>query len=50
MIARPGAVDAFDVNGCHLGSFKSVKAAAAAINQSRTSSCVPDTDGHKDNS
>jgi hypothetical protein len=50
MIARPGAVDTFDVHGVHLGTFKNIKAAKAAINTSRSSSCVPDTSGRRDNS
>jgi hypothetical protein len=31
MIARPGAVDAFDMHGIHLGRFKSLRAARSAI-------------------
>jgi hypothetical protein len=49
MIARAGGVDALDQAGSHLGTFKSVKAAAAAINQSRNCTCVPDTNGGRDN-
>jgi hypothetical protein len=50
MIARHGAVDAFDLSGCHLGTFKSIKAAAAAINSSLSGSCVGDTSARRDNS
>jgi hypothetical protein len=50
MIARAGGVDAFDVHGVHLGSFKSVKAATAAINTSLSSTCVFDTNARRDNS
>ena len=50
MIARAGGVDAFDQAGCHLGTFKSVKAAVAAINTSLVCSCVGDTSARRNNS
>jgi hypothetical protein len=50
LVVRPGAVDAFDTQGIHLGSFKTLKAAHAAINTSLSSSCVCDTSARRDNS
>jgi hypothetical protein len=48
IIARPGAVEAFDVHGVHLGTFRNVKAASAAINTS-FGSCVGDVQARGDN-
>ena len=50
VIACGDRCDAFDVSGVHLGTFKKVKAAADAVTLSRSSSCVPDTNGRRDNS
>jgi hypothetical protein len=50
MIARPGAVDAFDIHGIHLGRFKTIKGATSAINTSLSGSCVSDTAARRDNS
>jgi hypothetical protein len=49
MIARPSAVDAFDVHGLHLGTFKNIKSASSAINTSLSGSCVGDTNARRDN-
>jgi hypothetical protein len=37
--------EAFDPAGCHLGTYESLKAAAAALNSPRSSSCVRDISG-----
>jgi hypothetical protein len=50
MIARSGAIDAFDVHGVHLGAFKTIKAAQAAVNTSLSGSCVCDSNARRDNS
>jgi hypothetical protein len=42
VIRRAGGVDAFDQVGAHLGTFPNIKAAAAAICNPRSSSCVRD--------
>lgn len=44
LVQRGKAVDAFDPSGCHLGTFPSIKAAAAAIvgHHSRSVPCVRD--------
>jgi hypothetical protein len=47
LIARPGSVDAFDVHGVHLGTFKTIKAASSAINASLSSSCVCDSSARR---
>jgi hypothetical protein len=49
VIARPGAVDAFDVYGVHLGTFKTMKAAQAAVDTSLSGSCVCDTNARRAN-
>ena len=51
MVIEGGArCDAFDVAGVYIGSFNKLKAATDAVVLSRSSSCVPDTNGRRDNS
>jgi hypothetical protein len=62
VIERAGGVDAFDGNGVHLGTFRTIKAASDAVSLSRFDSsaspvseaseteCVPDGNGHKETS
>lgn len=46
-----GVVDAFDVSGVHLGTFKKVKVAVAAVNTSvPLRSCVADLSARMDGS
>jgi hypothetical protein len=49
VISRPGAVDAFDVYGIHLGTFKTMQAAQAAIDTSLSGSSVCDCSARRDN-
>jgi hypothetical protein len=49
VIERGGFVDAFDINGVHLGTFKKSKAAISAVTASRPFS-VCDVNGRRDKS
>jgi hypothetical protein len=48
IIARPGACEVFDAGGCHIGSFKSIKAAKAAIHTSLSGLRVCDFNAGRD--
>jgi hypothetical protein len=50
VVERNGSVDAFDVNGVHLGTFKKIKPAVSAVNSSLPCSCVCDTNARRDGS
>jgi hypothetical protein len=45
-----GHVEAFDVSGVHLGTFKKIKAAANAVSSLSLRSCVGDQSARMDNS